>query len=201
MTTQQPALTVDQFPLHPAAAPAAPAHQLQLHPAAIPVPSGNSTSRPASALPSSNHLHRLHPQATTLLGLAPALWGHINICPVKQGLHKLDHWSSNLYNMCTHLRPFPATSTTWPYSYTYDLHQALRSSSKPSWSSRCIVTTKLQTAESTTFYSTGFQHLRYSIQHKHYPAIAILPPWTSFVLNSLNKNMTFKLIHLSSSFV
>ena len=87
--------------------------------------------------------------------------------------------------------PLRLSPDSWPYRYTYDLHQALR----PSWAS---VANKLYTAESTPFGGTYFQHLRR--QHRHYTATAILHPCTPFVNDSLNKGLTFKTYSLSWSF-
>ena len=58
--------------------------------------------------------------------------------------------------MRLYLRLSPATSTTWLYNYTYDLHQAPTPSSRPSWNPRRAVTKGLLTAESTPFYSIDF---------------------------------------------
>ena len=60
--------------------------------------------------------------------------------------------------MHPHLRLSSATSITWPYSYTYDLYQVPRPSSRPSWSFRCAVIKNLLTSELTTFYCTNFWH-------------------------------------------
>ena len=70
---------------------AAHADQFQLHQATTP------------ASPSSRHRHHHGPWVKTLLKQAPALQGYIDMAPLNQGLHKLEHRSSSLGNQCIHI--------------------------------------------------------------------------------------------------
>ena len=90
--------------------------------------------------------------------------------------------------MCPHYRPSPATSTSWPYSYTYNLHQAKRLPSSP-WSA----------------VTTDFLQHWFSTPNRDYTDV-IQQLWlyinTPFVYDSLNKtwnlNLSTCLCHLPS---
>ena len=94
--------------------------------------------------------------------------------------------------MRLHLWLSPATSTSRPYSYTYNQHQAPRLSSSPSWSSRRVVTKKpywqlsLQLSTASTFNSQKWLHWRDT-------ATAVLHQCTSFEYDSRNKTWRLNL--------
>ena len=61
-------------------------------------------------------------------------WVHIDVLPVNQGHQTETLIIQSLQLMRPHLQPSPATSTSWLYSYIYDLYQAPR----PLWSRRTV---------------------------------------------------------------
>ena len=84
-------------------------------------------------------------------------------------------------------------STTWPYSFIYNLYKAPR----PSSSSRCAIAQNRLTAESTSFYSTDFQHPAKTTPTWYSNCDSAYTLHVQFAQWKLILNSSFHLCHLS----